>query len=495
MENTTKEIFNNFYRFHNTIYPTGDKLYSPELHNNSQFGVLELNCNKCEDNAQENMIFDIAFSIDNSGSMSELYKDKMSKMDYVKHTIKSILRVLSEKTNITVNIYLQTFNNEVEEIIDFITITPENLDEINKKIANIYPCGYTNLKKPIEKMSEIMYSRRDEYLNNIRVHIELTDGHDTSDNSNEDIINCVNNEYKNIFIGFGERHNSILLDSMAYFPNDEYRFIDRLELCSLVYGEIIHNIINISAEMCTINIENGKIYNWYTNEWTEYFYIGDISYGMEKIYHIQSNNPKEFKCKLNGIYSKDIIDFSDEFVELPNLETEDGEVCVIDHTKYMYRQMVQELLFEVKEKIIKYKIDTNKEQKKILKKYYENIEKYMNDNNLNDDLFWKLLLDDIYITYRSLDTEYGHMYTTSRHNSQGRQDTYTVNNIDDTINNDIQLCISIPKLKRNNYFNSIENENTVEYNDILNHNVLDNTQSPYTNTDLMDTITNVSSWM
>ena len=66
----------------------------------------------------------------------------------------------------------------------------------------------------------------------------------------------------------------------------------------------------------------------------------------------------------------------------------------------------------------------------------------------------------------------------------------------------------MPRLRRNNYLNRIYSDNdlvfnndnntlldlndTINYDDILHHNVLDNTQSPYTNDDLINTMTNIS---
>ena len=39
-------------------------------------------------------------------------------------------------------------------------------------------------------------------------------------------------------------------------------------------------------------------------------------------------------------------------------------------------------------------------------------------------------MDDLYIVYITYDTKYGHMYTTSRQMSNGRQQTYSVTNIE-----------------------------------------------------------------
>jgi hypothetical protein len=71
------------------------------------------------------------------------------------------------------------------------------------------------------------------------------------------------------------------------------------------------------------------------------------------------------------------------------------------------------------------------ELKQRLRAFFDEIKKYMLDNNLNEDKFLKNLCDDIYITYRTLGTKYGDMYTSARQTSQGTQRCYTVSNTPD----------------------------------------------------------------
>jgi hypothetical protein len=61
-----------------------------------------------------------------------------------------------------------------------------------------------------------------------------------------------------------------------------------------------------------------------------------------------------------------------------------------------------------------------------MQSFFEELKKYMNDNNLNEDKFMKNLCDDIFISYQTLGTKYGGMYTAARQTSQGTQRCYTV---------------------------------------------------------------------
>ena len=52
-----------------------------------------------------------------------------------------------------------------------------------------------------------------------------------------------NKIYKEYSIGFGSDHDSVLLEQLAGIYNEQYHFIDCLETCGMVYGEILHAII------------------------------------------------------------------------------------------------------------------------------------------------------------------------------------------------------------------------------------------------------------
>ena len=50
---------------------------------------------------------------------------------------------------------------------------------------------------------------------------------------------------------------------------------------------------------------------------------------------------------------------------------------------------------------------------------------YIEANKLKEDEFFKMLCDDIYIAIKSFDMDNGLMFAAARHNSQGRQQSYT----------------------------------------------------------------------
>ena len=595
---TENKTISSCLTFHNTEFPPSllQEMYTPPSPiEREHFGVLEINIPK--EKISNDVIWDIVFSIDNSGSMSDFCSDNKSKMEHIKHTLRNILKLFSTNKEIHAlstpqsstefirtttpikgssvlqfNVYVQTFNDEIKEIFDFTTVTEENADELIQKINAIYEQSSTNLRLPLEKSRIKIKERQKNYPKHQIIHIELTDGDDTCGNSLTILRENMCNDYKNIFIGFGKEHNSILLDTLANNNKNEYRFIDKIESAGLVYGEIIHNLMYMKYPEVEIKINGGKIYNWRTNEWVNNMFIGSLASGLIKTFHIQSDTPYDVvgvlidsRYKQENITNETLLSHSStqefiasvpptqvptlhcfqstlhdtdldyksiicEFSTLPNLLDEDSNIILIDHTKYMYRQRTQELLYESKMCYSKkWKKDKKREFKKKLKSFFDNMKEYikgmslendgagggadcMSRNRLENDIFWKVLLDDVYIAYKTIDSQYSYLYTNSRQTSQGMQQTYAVNNLeglhldemediesedielnisdDDILNKTIRNCFPI----KNKYFQGNEGccppsspKNKIK------HEMLDNTQSSYSNNEMLDLMKTINS--
>ena len=433
-----KNISNNYISIHKSDNNSHcEELFPFKNENGEQqyFGILNI---KINNGSISNNIWDIVFSIDNSGSMKTScdYKNK-TKLDYIKETMSNIIKLFCENKNAVFNVYIQTFNNDIKEILDFIQVTEDNLIFIIEKINSIRAYDFTNLKLPLINANEKLKKRKENYNNHKFLHIELTDGDDTTNNTTEELINVVCNDFKNIFIGLGEDHNSMLLDSIAYHINSEYRFIDKIESAGLVYGEIIHNVLYNVINDAYITVENGEIYDWKNNEWVKKIDIGTLCKGSEKTYHIKTTHPTNIYGKLFGIHN-DSLKTEIELIDNMNVVPENLNMNLFcDHTKYIFRQKTQELLYKAKHIYIhnneynrKNRTIINKTFKKELIILFKKMKKYMKIYNLLHDKFWKMLLDDIYITFKTFNTTHSYMYSRSRQISQGSQTTYSVNNID-----------------------------------------------------------------
>jgi hypothetical protein len=403
-----------------------------------------------------------------------------------------------EHPNLKINITIKSFDNSIYEVVTRTKITEENIGEIISKIDKIIPKGSTNielaLRDSIDEISEIKRL----YPNNNISHIFMTDGEATDGSKDINILkNIVHPEVTNAFIGFGIDHDSTLLNGISSIGKSSYYFIDKLENAGLVYGEILHGIIYKILNNVEITIENGLIYDFKNNKWEQSLQICDIVSECNKTFNIISSNPDECKASIKGTTDNFIILFPSTPIKL-------DEECH-DLTSHIYRQRTLQLLYEVNNfcnrkretdiyddiftnirNIVSNEVKNNfnfNEEKKNLKSklinFIEEIKKYMNDNNLNEDKILKNLCDDIYICYRTFDTKFGAMFCTARRTSQGTQRQYTASNTlyvsDNSISNRQFRTSSPPHLFRQSNMISLNNIDT----DDLSHEVSDYSDTPY----------------
>ena len=255
------------------------------------------------------------------------------------------------------------------------------------------------------------------------------------------------------------------------------------------------------VEICIIN---GFIYNYVSNLWTDRLYIGDITGETNKIYHILSNCPDDFRLliqsKKNRTDNINILSFS--------INKKDNDIET-DFDKYIFRQKTLELLYEAKkcqqeqeeyhnyinhidyiinsfnmdDDFINDKSKQNaKQSEEELKNKYDSIEKntvylkkkmisllvemkkYMQDNNMCGDGFITNLCSDIYVSHKTFGTKFGNMFICARQTSQGTQRGYTVCKTPDLSHdshsgNTKIFSLAPPKLSRHS--------NTCKYDDLL----------------------------
>jgi hypothetical protein len=265
----------------------------------------------------------------------------------------------------------------------------------------------------------------------------------------------VDRSISNAFIGFGIHHDSTMLNTLSDGENSAYYFIDQLENAGYVYGEILHGIMYKLLKNVTLHIDNGLIYDFKNNIWTNSLVIGEIVSEANKIFHICSNQCDECIVTVTAQLAN-ANSVSIEFIVRG--ENSDVKDIVDNNTfdKYIYRQRTLQHLFVVKD-FLKRKneinnikdsifMNVNKDDITELKKEEINIsenlrnfimemKEFMLKNNLNEDNFIKNLCDDIYICYRTFATTYGDMYVSARQQSQGLQRSYTTSHTPEDIDN------------------------------------------------------------
>ena len=433
--------------------PITSNLITPPI-DNATFGILNVNAVSCNATVQEQ---EFVIVIDRSGSMSDRCSDGRTKMQHINHTLKNMILYFHENPTINLHIIVFAFDDSFVTIIERTRIHNGNLQNILTKIDAIRPRGGTNIELALNKTNNYISKMKTYNPRHNISHIFMTDGDATTGVRDHNVLKgLVLPDIENFFIGFGLNHDSSLLTHISSYKKSSYHFIDALEKAGLVYGEILHGILYKHLTEVEVSVKNGFVYNYKDNLWINTLFIGDIVGEANKTYHLISNTPESctiiLTCKNLG------EEYSFEACELMN--------PVSNHLKYIYRQKTLELLFEVSQ-LQKNKMelettmyetksfmnraceldysskmknigDEERELKQKLRVFFEEIKKYILDNNLNEDKILKNLCDDIYITYRTLGTRYGAMYTCARQTSQGNQRSYTVSNTPED-NNDLDI--------------------------------------------------------
>jgi hypothetical protein len=258
-------------------------------------------------------------------------------------------------------------------------------------------------------------------------HIFLTDGEVTEGEFDPNILKqFVVKDIYNYFIGYGSDHDSKLLGILSDFEKCSYHYIDAIEKAGFVFGEILHSITHKLLYNCEIVVEHGVIYNYNTNFYTNRLFIGDIVGESNKVYHLFTDTPTTCYVHLKTREPLEIHMFQETEHEL-------------NFVNYAFRHRTLTLLGEVKQCQEKYESSPRfgnegyfsygniSDCKMKMAKLFDEMLKYMEDNNDKQNKFIKMLCDDIHISQKTLGTKYGRMCISSRQTSQGTQRIYTVN--------------------------------------------------------------------
>jgi AraC-like DNA-binding protein len=469
----------------------------------AKFGILNL---KAVSSPLSQEDFEFIFMVDCSGSMSDKCSDGRSKMQHIVHTLKNMILYFKENS-IKINITVDSFDDNIYNIIKRCTITEDNYASIIEKIDRISPRQSTDIELALKSVKKTVKKIKTDFPEHNIVSIFMTDGEATSGNTNHNYLSeLVDRTVTNAFIGFGIDHDATLLNAVSNGEKSAYYFIDKLENSGLVYGEILHGVVYKLLTDVEITVVNGLIYDFKNNTWNQTLKVGEFVSEANKTYHIISSTPES--CVVSLTAKKTIEDIQFHISQESTSE---------DLTKYIYRQRTLQHLYIVGDFLKRKNQSTNlnipsfnrfymfdndcsqpmrEEQKTItenLRKFIEEMKKYMTDNNIEDDKFMKNLCDDIYISYRTFGTRFAAMYNNARQTSQGTQRCYTVShtpqddvtqNLYGNQSNTISLArtLSIPKLRRNqnvgvNMTDETVNlfENVIE----LNHVVSDFADTPY----------------
>jgi hypothetical protein len=394
--------------------------------NGKNFGVLRLKMPKVNITTKPTMIL---FTIDATGSMNERIDNGNTKMDIVKQSFRSIVNYLS-KQNAPIFIAVHAFNDKINIVLDTIQIDETNAKNAIEKINNIHAEGGTNIELALRNAKNTLNDYLEKHHDHQIAHVFMTDGNSTIGSGNIEELNLlvVENKSGNVFIGFGNDHNLPLLKRLSENKRSYYQFINNFENTACIYGEIMYPYLYPCIENATLLVENGEIYNWKTNTWTNRIDEDVLVSESEKIYHVRKLGETDVTIDVYGI---DVVGQEKEdkllekVYELPHLiAMETNDIIKTDLTPYMFRQKTQELLFACIQKNDQISDkEWKRERRDEIKALFDKIRCYMRESNKLEDSFMKQLCDDLYVSYSTMYSYENAMATLSRLTTQGRQQT------------------------------------------------------------------------
>ena len=379
----------------------------------SQFGILEV---KTPETGPTKSPQHIILVIDRSGSMAAKGSDGMSKMEHVQHTLRNMLtHIVSLQCKISVSIV--AFDDKIETIAENQLLTEHSLHDLIEACDRIRPLNRTDIGGALAEMERLSS------LGDNPVCILLTDGCPTSGVcSTEDLKAMVPKDAECAFIGYGIDHNAHLMAALSEGQSCENYFVDSAENAGSVYGEILHGILYLAGTDLEIDMSGCKIYDWKSNSWGNRLSVPKLPGGVTKVFHLMNrvgppgdqgwevvSTPRAARLSLLVEDGRQVVN-----------EVRDSETGTEDLTKFMLRQEVLEIMSDAASNRSK-----TKKMEDLESRLRNRIEQAPEEKVFIDNL-----LDDLYITQKSMESPLGEMFRMARHSSQGDQRAYNIKNID-----------------------------------------------------------------
>ena len=408
----------------------------------------------------------IVMLIDLSGSMDEKCKDRRTQIHHMRTVTMNLIRELYKFKDSETNIHfvVKGFESKVHHILDvpnLLSLSEEQIQtEIIPKIDELQSLGWTNLEDALKEGRKCVQASKEDVKNMIVV---ITDGDaNNGETRPAELRKLLPSNCSNFILGLGVHYDAKILQKIS---DGENKHINDPESAGNCVGEIIHKFLYEALTNVEIIVQNGQIYNYKNNTWSTHLAIPSIASEETKNFSIMSATPDavtiKIRCLMNGTPFEHII----------------SEHEKSDLTMYQFRQEVQEAMYKAKEleqlrsemkksnytgeldyvifglkdeddlyssdaeikerkaqeardrrtQFAKVQTEFKAEMKQLLIRML----RYMTDNDLNNDAFYKTLCMDVKVTMDNLGKHNAEVYINSRITSQGRQETYTCDAIDE----------------------------------------------------------------
>jgi hypothetical protein len=430
-------------------------------------------------------------------------KDRKTQIHHMRTVTKNLIKELHKFNDMDTNIQfvVKGFETDIHHILDvpnLLDLSEEQIaSEIIPEIDKLESLGWTNLEAALKEGLKCVSKGGKDIKNMI---VLITDGDaNQGETRPSELRRLLSSNCANFILGLGVGYDAKILQKIS---DGENKHINDPESAGNCVGEIIHKFMFEALTNVEIIVQNGTIYNYRTNTWSTYLAIPSIASEETKNFTIMSSTPDtviiKIRCLMNGVSFEHII----------------SEHEKSDLTMFQFRQEVQESLYKAmeleqlrsemrkstytgdldyvifglkdeddlyssneeikerkaleaknrKEQFDKVQTEFKAEMKQLLVKML----RYMTDNDFNNDAFYKTLCMDLKVTMDNIGKQNADMYINSRITSQGRQESYTCDTINDEeepeqYNQQRSMKFNSPmKLTRqtacNNYFDDLQDD-------------------------------------
>jgi uncharacterized protein YegL len=408
----------------------------------------------------------IVMLIDLSGSMDEKCKDRRSQIHHMRTVTMNLIRELYKFKDSETNIHfvVKGFESKVHHILDvpnLLSLSEEQIQtEIIPKIDKLQSLGWTNLEDALKEGRKCVQASKEDVKNMIVV---ITDGDaNNGETRPAELRKLLPSNCSNFILGLGVHYDAKILQKIS---DGENKHINDPESAGNCVGEIIHKFLYEALTNVEIIVQNGQIYNYKNNTWSTHLAIPSIASEETKNFSIMSATPDAVIIKIcwlmNGTpfehiiseheksdltmfqFRQDVQEAMYKAKELEQLRSEMQKTNYAGDLDYIIFGLKDEDdLYSSNEEIKERKAEEAKnrhqqftkvqtEFKEEMKQLLIRMLRYMNDNDLNNDAFYKTLCMDVKVTMDNIGKQNAEVYINSRITSQGRQETYTCDAIDE----------------------------------------------------------------
>jgi uncharacterized protein YegL len=409
--------------------------------------------------------------------MDEECKDRRTQIHHMRTVTMNLIRELYKFKDSETNIHfvVKGFESKVHHILDvpnLLSLSEEQIQtEIMPQIDKLRSLGWTNLEDALKEgrkcVSQTLVGKTQtseaQVVDVKNMIVVITDGDaNNGETRPAELRKLLPSNCSNFILGLGVHYDAKILQKIS---DGENKHINDPESAGNCVGEIIHKFLYEALTNVEIIVQNGQIYNYKNNTWSTHLALPSIASEETKNFSIMSSTPNtvtiKIRCLMNGTPFEHII----------------SEHEKSDLTMFQFRQDVQEAMYKAKEleqlrsemqksnyagdldyiifglkdeddlyssneEIKERKAEEAKnrqtqfdkvqtEFKEEMKQLLIRMLRYMTDNDLNNDAFYKTLCMDVKVTMENIGKHNAEVYINSRITSQGRQETYTCDAIDE----------------------------------------------------------------